>query len=267
MGCIGSVLQFIFLLWVIELAWRYLVRPLFGQGGGGGGASGGASTGGDATRRRFLALLMPLLAKIAKADGRVSEREISGVESIFRELGLSPEERRYAAEVFSRSKDNLEDFDADAQTFARTYGNFELRVVTFQYMVRVACADGSLSAREREMLTRAVLHFRIPAILARQIVEAIAGGGSFRRSAWEGGGAGGRRTPPPQPDAPSREEDLALLGLAPGASDNDIRKAYRRKAKELHPDRLQAQGLPEAMLRQASERMAAINAAYARLIR
>ena len=31
--------------------------------------------------------------------------------------------------------------------------------------------------------------------------------------------------------------------------------------------RLQAQGLPEAMLRQASERMAAINAAYARLIK
>ena len=58
-----------------------------------------------------------------------------------------------------------------------------------------------------------------------------------------------------------------MLGLGPGASDDDIRRAYRRKVKELHPDRLQAQGLPEAMLKQATARMAAINAAYSRLIK
>ena len=79
-----------------------------------------------------------------------------------------------------------------------------------------------------------------------------------------GGGSGaGPRTQ----SAPSRAQDLALLGLPATATDDDIKRAYRRKVKELHPDRLQAQGLPEAMLRQASERMAAINAAYARLIK
>jgi DnaJ like chaperone protein len=58
---------------------------------------------------------------------------------------------------------------------------------------------------------------------------------------------------------------LALLGLSSNASQETIKKAYRQKVKELHPDRLQAQGLPEAMLQEATNRMAAINAAYDRL--
>ncbi len=37
--------------------------------------------------------------------------------------------------------------------------------------------------------------------------------------------------------------ELSLLGIAPGATKRDIRIAYRRKARKLHPD---AGGDPEA---------------------
>lgn len=258
MGCLGHLINLIILSWVLTFIWNKLILPLFGKE-----ERGGASA--RAGRAQYLSLLMPLLAKIAKADGRVSESEISLVETIFRELNLSPDERRLAARVFSENKDAPELFDAAALAFARACGNFELRVVTFQYLVRVAAADGALSARERDMIARAARIFGIPDLLALRILAAFSGG-----RAWWGSsayGEGGPRTPPPRPSEPSRAEDLALLGLEPGASDDDIRRAYRRKVKELHPDRLQAQGLPEAMLKQASERMAAINAAYSRLIK
>ena len=219
MGCVVSILHFLFLLWLVNLAWRFLIAPLFlGEEAAPRRAVG---------RERYLRLLMPLLAKIAKADGRVSEREIDRVEAIFRSLGLSEAERRMAARVFSESKDTPGRFDAAAHELARAVGNFELRVVTFQYLVLVAAADGTVSDAERDP-------------------------------------GGGRAEPRHEPH--SRAEDLALLGLPPSAAEADIKKAYRQKVKELHPDRLQAQGLPQAMLRQASERMAAINAAYARLV-
>ncbi|MBI2719922.1 MAG: DnaJ domain-containing protein [Rhizobiales bacterium] len=46
-------------------------------------------------------------------------------------------------------------------------------------------------------------------------------------------------TPPPPParSKMSRNEALAVLGLQPGASAEDIRTAYKRLMKDYHPDR------------------------------
>lgn len=40
------------------------------------------------------------------------------------------------------------------------------------------------------------------------------------------------------PDAgPSRREAYETLGLSPGADEEEVRRAYRKKVKEVHPDR------------------------------
>lgn len=262
MGCLWNLLVFLWLFWLVRAAWRQLILPLFG-------ASPPPRPEPEtddprAARVRYLSLLMPLLSKIAKADGRVSEREISGVERIFRELNLSDDERRRAQRLFSESKDSLFQFEDAAHAFARACSDFELRVLTFQFMARVACADGSPPLRARQMLVRAAQVFGLPRILVENILLNLSGR-RFGDSAH--GGADDYRQAPPRRPMPSRTEDLALLGLGPNASAEDIKRAYRQKVKALHPDRLQAQGLPESMLRQATERMAAINAAYDRLVK
>jgi DnaJ like chaperone protein len=56
-----------------------------------------------------------------------------------------------------------------------------------------------------------------------------------------------------------------VLGLAQGASKEEVRKVYRQLVAEHHPDRLIAKGVPEEMIGVATKRMAAINQAYAQI--
>jgi len=58
-----------------------------------------------------------------------------------------------------------------------------------------------------------------------------------------------------------------VLGLMPGASKDEVRRVYRRLVAEHHPDRLIAKGVPEELLAVATARMAAINHAYAQILK
>jgi DnaJ like chaperone protein len=57
-------------------------------------------------------------------------------------------------------------------------------------------------------------------------------------------------------------DPYAVLGLRRDASDDEVRTAYRRLVRELHPDRLIAKGVPEEFVRDANARLAAINVAH-----
>ncbi len=53
-----------------------------------------------------------------------------------------------------------------------------------------------------------------------------------------------------------------VLGLVPEASNEEIKRVYRRLILEHHPDRLMAKGVPEELIVMATTRVAAINSAY-----
>ena len=65
----------------------------------------------------------------------------------------------------------------------------------------------------------------------------------------------------------SRADDpYSVLGVDPSASDEEIKHAYRRLTLENHPDKLVASGMPEEFVRQATEKMAAVNVAYSNIV-
>ena len=79
------------------------------------------------------------------------------------------------------------------------------------------------------------------------------------RAGARSGGAGQAGVRPP---SVWLEDAYTALGVAPSASDAEVKRAYRHLVSENHPDKLAARGLPESMRQLAEERTREINVAY-----
>ena len=55
------------------------------------------------------------------------------------------------------------------------------------------------------------------------------------------------------------------LGLTPDASDEDVKKSYRKKVAEFHPDKIAAKGLPAEFTQFATEKFQEIQASYEKI--
>lgn len=185
----------------------------------------------------FLASAGAMFAKMAKADGAVTQDEIESVERAFARLGFDPAARRYAVNAFRKAKDDEHTIYEYAREFARAVPSVEVREVFYGLLWDLARADGSVSPEERSILRG------IPAALGI-------------RGEWYAFYD--------EPEAPrdTLAEAYATLGVSERASDADVRRAYREMAKKCHPDALRAQGLPDEMVGKATERMKAVNAAW-----
>lgn len=231
-------------------------RELRGEGslsrriGRAAGRSAARDAGARNRERIFCASAAAMLAKMAKADGRVSADEIESVEMAFRRLGFSPEARRFAVDVFRRAKDDGHTIYEYAGEFAAAVRSVEVRELFYELLWDLACADGRVGAAEMEILRRIPVALGIrPQWFNLFAAERLPGGPSS---------AGGREMP--RPDALA--DAYAALDIEPSASDDEVKRAYRTKAKKYHPDTLRAQGLPESLMKKATDMMSKVNAAW-----
>ena len=54
-----------------------------------------------------------------------------------------------------------------------------------------------------------------------------------------------------------------ILGISRDATDDEVKKAWRAKAKEYHPDVLRGKGVEDSVIKLAEMEMRRINDAYA----
>ena len=200
-------------------------------------AESGRLTGQEQRQAVFFTATFAMLGKMAKADGRVCENEISVVRSFMRDkLKLDGPAQQFAISVFNEAKDNSTSFEEYAQQFGQVFQHEpQLRMMFYEMLFSVALADDVLHPAEEEILRAAPhllgLHGDVFATVKRQFVSDLS-------------------------------HHYAMLGLENNADMSEVKKAYRKLVSEYHPDKIVSKGLPEDFTRFAEQKFREINEAY-----
>lgn len=199
---------------------------------------------------RFVNTLFPLLGHVAKADGRVSQTEIDHAEALMNKYGMSGEHRTQAINLFKIGTESV--FSPSAvvrEFFQATQMQPDLRRIILTYLVGIAMADGELHAGEEAALRDIAQGLGYGGTMFEQLLAMLRAQDQFR----------GQSAPPA-----GHELDTAYtaLGVAKLASDAEVKKAYRKLMSENHPDKLIGQGVPDELIKVATERAQDVQRAY-----
>ena len=189
----------------------------------------------------FAIVAVVLSAKLAKCDGPVNRREIDTFKRCFR---IPPEATREIGRLFDQARTRTDDFEPFVADLTQAFS--DQPVVLEDVLVAlfaIGRADGPLNDREADFLRR---------------VHKVMG---LSRAAWDRAESGAARPSSNEPDA------YEVLGLKPGATDDEIRQTWRGLMRENHPDSMTARGVPEAAIAKAGDKVARINAAWDRIKR
>ncbi len=197
----------------------------------------GRLSGIEQSQLAFFVAAFSMLAKLVKADGRISRQELAEVEQFARfELGLDSQSLQVAMNIFNTALNSPAAFEDFAGQF---YQLFHSRPQMLEMMVdilfRVSVADGALSPIEKQMIESAANIFR----LSQSQYQAIA-----------------------SKYIQSKDQPYEILGCKPTDSDQQIKQRYRQLVQTYHPDKIAGKGLPEEFIQLAEEKFRQIQQAY-----
>ena len=212
---------------------------------------GAGGAGLEDLRRQFFRTIFLLMGHIAKADGRISEAEVAHTEQLFSQLGLGDDQRHEAILLFKEGAEEAFDADGTVRRFLQAGGAHPtLKQTLFFFLITLAFADGQLHSGERTALLKIGEALGYTAETVEGFLRMATAQESFHSH-------GGAASP-----APSLENAYAALGVEASASDAEVKRAYRKLMSQHHPDKLSARGVPEDVLKLATEKSQEIQAAY-----
>jgi len=192
----------------------------------------------------FFTATFSIMGHIAKADGQVTPDEIKSCKSIMDQMQLDEEQRAAAIKLFNEGK--KPDFPLDdilVQFKQECHRRTNLIQVFLEIQVATAMADGHLHKNEKKAIYYIGSHLGLDSSDIDQIFHV------------------GRSHPSTGRQQPISEA-YAILGVTKNNSDAEIKKAYRRLMSQHHPDKLLSKGLPEEMIKIATQKTQEIKAAY-----
>ena len=198
----------------------------------------------DEYKRRLNYYVVALLAKIAKSDGRVSEKEAEFISELLNANASSTREREFLKASFNEHKNDPHNAAFVAREFM---GEVNLphneRLNVFRMFIFIAGVDGRLSEAKISILSQIAQAFSLREEEFRAFMESIRAQGAASKGL-------------------SLDEAYEILGLSRGASENELKKRYRELAKKYHPDVLNANNVSENELKRGVQNFHRINEAY-----
>jgi DnaJ like chaperone protein len=201
----------------------------------------------------FFTATFSVMGHIAKADGKVTPDEIRMAEAVMTQMGLTADVRQSAKRLFNEGKSDSFPLDEVLDQFkTELHRRSTLLQMFLEIQLQAAYADGVLHQSEEKVLTHICQRLGVPLEQLRRLEEMMKAGfgqGSSQSSART------QRTR-------SIEDAYLILGVEKSVDDAGLKKAYRRLMSQHHPDKLVAKGLPEQMLKDATEKTQQIKDAY-----
>jgi len=192
------------------------------------------------TRNRvaFSVAIIALSAKMAKADGVVTEEEVEAFQEIF---SVPAEEIKNVARLYNLAKRDVAGYTSYAKQVRRLFPgdrveDEEVLQDVIDALFHIAKADGVIHENELMFLEDISALFEFEQSTFEQI--------RLRHVHGEDG------------------DPYVLLGADPSWSLEELKRHYRKRVAESHPDRLIARGVPPEFIIIANDRMASINAAW-----
>lgn len=186
-------------------------------------------------RNSFLMSLLILSASVIKADGKTSSQELSTLRSFFtRNFGTQAgnEAENIVRELLAKEY-NL--YEVCCQI--RSCMEYSQRLQLYHYLVALGACDG-FHQKEVDIL------YTIATYIGISKSEADSVFAQFR---------------------PSDESNYRILEITPDATDDEVKKAYRKMAVKHHPDKVATLG--EDVQKAAEEKFKAVSQAYEAICR
>jgi DnaJ like chaperone protein len=184
----------------------------------------------------FTTGLVALAAKMAKSDGVVVQNEVEAFEQI---VQVPDSEHDRVKRLFDLAKGTTDGFDAYARQIGDAFkAEPALLEDVLDGLFHIAKADGAVHEAEYAY------------------VKAVAEIFGFTGPAFERIAARHVRR---------ADDPYLILGVDRSLGDQDLKRHYRKLVAENHPDREIARGLPPEAVAIATQRLAAINAAWERI--
>ncbi len=185
----------------------------------------------------FTAAVVGLGAKMAMADGRVTDEEIMVFSRVFK---TAPKDAAAVRRVFNLAQQTVRGYESYARKIGKKYKARPcLLEGVLDGLFMIAAADGVITQDELTYLETVAEAFSFDAATFRRIKASHMG--------------------------PDRHDPYHILGVAHDADFSDIRVAYRRLMADNHPDRVLQNGAPREFEAIAHDKAAAITTAYARI--
>ena len=238
MGPIGAILGF-----VVGSAVDAAGRELNGQdAGGSGGASTYRTRGQYTTPNDIRVAFLLLIAVVMKADGKVVKSELNHVKKFL----LMNFGERQATDLLHVLRDLMgRDYSVyDVCRQIRENTDYATRMHLFDFLYSVAVVDNYCSPEEEAVLKTIASQLRISSYDYISIHE--------RHTA--------DRASSSSSSAKSVKNPYSVLGIVDTATNEEVKKAYRRLAMKFHPDKVE--GLGDEVKKNAEQQFREINEAY-----
>jgi DnaJ like chaperone protein len=207
----------------------------------------------DPARNPFFTTTFQVMGWLSTLDERVIRADDAGVRTAMDYMRLTPEQRQRAACLFEQGAMSAQAPNEILDDFRDSYrGEPRLMSMLVEIQLAVACANGMLSDEVRAGLLHACRRLRFP----RDRFESLAAAAQAHV-----GSAGAHQDRNAAPQA-SLENAYRILSLRPMASNEEVKRAYRRLINRHHPDKLSGQGLSEHAIRHATTQTREITVAY-----